>query len=104
VHEAPAHEFSLDLHLCRSIGLEVEAMPESLSAASVGLTTTLSRFAAERNDDLFPRRPKEGRRPFFHFQPMPTATETIKKNSGRTKESTDGHADAAVAERIANNE
>jgi Serine dehydrogenase proteinase len=97
VYEAPAHEFSLDIHLCRSIGLAVKPMNEELSAATCELTTILSRRAAARDDDLFPRRgDSESRRPFFYYQPIPQVTEepTIK----RRKEATNGHEDVSLAE------
>ena len=51
--EAPSHEFPMDFHICKDIGLKVEEMSEELSNATQALAAKLDHLPSDRT--LFPR-------------------------------------------------
>jgi hypothetical protein len=64
--EAPAHEFPMDYHICRDVGLNVREMDEDLSDATRDLIRTMDRLAHQRLICL-PIHPGAPRLPHFQF-------------------------------------
>ena len=70
VVEAPAHEFPMDYHICKDIGLLVTEMDDWLSASSGQLVDLMIRM--DRQGTLFPKDLPEGLKgvlPFFQYFP-----------------------------------
>lgn len=73
VVEAPSHEFSMDYHICKDIGLKVEEMNEELSDHCSELLKQLKKMAKER---LICKYVGDSPLPFFQYFPYYVTSKT----------------------------
>lgn len=65
--DAPAHEFPMDFHMCRDIGLLVSEMDDDLSDQTRAFVKVMDRLSAKRI--ICPPDEEYGRLPFFQLFP-----------------------------------
>ena len=75
VAEAPAHEFSMDYHICKDVGLKVEEMQEDLSDYCNDFLKQLKKMARDRLI-CEPIRGTPNSFPFFQYFPYPEIANT----------------------------